>query len=169
MAVHRTWLAARNLACEEGPLVAKAPVAAPKMTLGAARGGLIRLWRGASKKAWKDAPREPLVLAEGIEDLLSYVQIDPGTRAACALSLGAMLALDLPETFGEIAILGQNDPPGSAAAKLLDRVIERFQDEGRRVLVWRPPAFIKDANELIRHPAAAVALGAGSGLAAGGS
>lgn len=150
-AIHRTWLAPRNLACEPRPMVGKAPVEPAKMTLGNAAGGLIRLWRGASKKPWREAPAERLILSEGIEDLLSYVPFDPAPRAACALSLSMMLLLDLPPAFEEIGILGQNDQKGSAAARLLDRVVERFQDEGRRVFVWRPPGFVKDANDWVRH------------------
>jgi hypothetical protein len=63
VAVHRTWL------MPDGS--GKAPLRDPKMTLGRYAGGAIRLWRGASGKALKDAPTgDSIVITEGIEEAL---------------------------------------------------------------------------------------------------
>jgi hypothetical protein len=162
-AVHRIWLSERNLAFEDRPKVGKAPLADPKLSLGSFRGGYIRLWRGAEGRAWSSIkPGETLLVAEGIEDLLSYVQFQPQWRAVCAVSLSFMVVMDLPPEFTEIRILAQRDPRMTAdgktvhlspARRLLHRVIARFESEGRKVFVWTPPVFVKDVNEYIQHRA----------------
>jgi hypothetical protein len=160
-AVHRTWLEERNLAFEDGPRVGKAPLKDPKLSLGPFRGGYIRLWRGAKGRPWSSIePGETLLIAEGIEDLLSYVQFEPQWRAACAVSLSFMMAMELPPEFTEIRILAQRDPRMTAdgktvrlspARRLLTKVIARFEAEGRKVYYWAPPVFVKDVNEYIQH------------------
>ena len=165
-AVHRTWLCERNLAFEDGPMVGKAPISEPKRSLGAFRGGYIRLWRGADGRSWQSLrPGEPLLIAEGLEDLLSFLQFDPQPRAACAVSLSFMAAMELPPELTEIRILAQRDPrltpkgqkitdgrtiQLSPARKLLAQVIRRFQEEGREVKIWTPPVFVKDINEYVQ-------------------
>jgi hypothetical protein len=158
--VHRTWLAERNLACEDRPMVGKAPLADPKLTLGSFRGGYIRLWRGLDGRPWSSVkPGETLLLSEGIEDLLSYLQYEPQWRAACAVSLSFMVAMDLSPEFTELRILAQRDPrmtPDgktvhlSPARRLLAKVIRRFEAEGRKVFLWTPPTFVKDVNEFVQ-------------------
>jgi Toprim domain len=152
VATHRTWLAVRNLACEDGPVVVKAPVDPAKMTLGRYAGGCIRLGRGKSGKPWSQMIRgEPLLVGEGIEDVLSAMLDFPEVRAICAVSLSAMLALDLPESVGDVLLLQQGDRPGSPAARLLWRVIEHFEGGGHRVRLWGTRlAKVKDYNEFIR-------------------
>lgn len=55
---HRTWLTPDGSG--------KAPLRDPKMTLGRYAGGSIRLWRGASGKALKEAPDgDAIVISEG--------------------------------------------------------------------------------------------------------
>jgi hypothetical protein len=165
-AVHRTWLEERNLAFEDAPMVGKAPLDDPKLSLGSFRGGYIRLWRGAEQRSWKSLrPGEPLLIGEGLEDVLSYLQFDPEPRAACAVSLSFMAAMELPPEFTEIRILAQRDPrltpkgqkitDGrtvhlSPARKLLTKVIRRFEGEGRKVKLWTPPVFAKDINEYVQ-------------------
>jgi hypothetical protein len=154
-ATHCTWLAERNLACEDRPMVGKAPIGqAAKRTLGGYSGGCIRLWRGAGPRSWDELDGgQTLVISEGIEDGLSYVtRFDPRCRLAVAVSLSAMLALELPPQFERVCILAQSDAPGSAAARTLDRVIERWEDQGRRVFTAARHAIVKDLNELITHP-----------------
>jgi hypothetical protein len=159
-AVHRTWLAERNLAFEDQPKVGKAPLQDPKLSLGAFRGGYIRLWRGNGGPWNSLKPGEALLLAEGIEDLLSYVQFEPQWRAACAVSLSFMMAIALPPEFTEIRILSQRDPRITAdgkgvqlspARRLLRKVITRFEAEGRTVYYWAPPVYVKDCNEYVQH------------------
>lgn len=160
-AVHRTWLAERNLAFEDTPKIGKAPLDDPKLSLGPFRGGYIRLWRGSEGRPWSSVkPGETLLLAEGIEDLLSYVQFEPQWRAACAVSLSFMMAIDLPPEFTEIRILSQRDPRMTAdgktvklspARRLLSKVIARFEAEGRTVYYWAPPVYVKDCNEYVQY------------------
>jgi hypothetical protein len=150
VATHRTWVAVRNLACEDGPAVVKAPIDPAKMTLGRYAGGCIRLSRGKSGKPWSQMIQgEPLLVGEGIEDCLSAMLDFPELRAICAVSLSAMLALDLPETVGEVLLLQQGDRPGSPAARLLWRVIEHFETGGHGVRLWARLAKVKDYNEFI--------------------
>jgi hypothetical protein len=139
-AVHPTWLEERNLACEDGPRVGKPLLVDPKLRLGKFRGGYIRLWRGAEGRSWSSIkPAETLLVAERIEDLLNYVQFQPQWRAACAVSLSFMVAMELPPEFTEIRTLAQRDLGMTAdgktvqlspARKLLHKVLARF--EGRR-------------------------------------
>jgi hypothetical protein len=161
VAVHRTWLAERNLAFEDRAMVSKAPLVEQKLTLGSFRGGYIRLWRGLEGRPWSSVkPGETLLLSEGIEDLLSYLQFEPQWRAACAVSLSFMVAMDLPPEFTELRILGQRDPrmtPDgktvrlSPARRLLNKVIHRFEGKGRKVFLWTPPVYAKDINEYIQQ------------------
>jgi hypothetical protein len=154
VATHRTWLAARNLACEDGPRAGKAPVDNAKMTLGTYAGGCIRLGRGKSGKPWSQmVAGEPLIVGEGIEDTLSAMLDYPEHRAICAVALSSMLALDLPETVGDVLLLQQGDRPGSPARRLLWRAVEHFEAGGHKVYFWSRPVFVKDYNELVTHPA----------------
>jgi hypothetical protein len=143
LAVHRTWLSAEGT---------KAPIAEPKRTLGSYRGGAIKLWRGANReRAWHEmAQGETVLIGEGIEDVLTAVTHWPKWRAIAAVSLSAMLTTTLPEMVGTIVVLGQNDHPEARAAELFRRVLRKWQAEGRRVRVAKPPAFLKDFNELAR-------------------
>ena len=161
VAVHRTWLEARDYAYEDRPRVGKAPLIDPKLTLGSFRGGYIRVWRGLDNRPWNSInPGETLLLAEGLEDLLSYLQFEPQWRAACAVSLSFMAVMDLPPEFTELRILGQRDPrmtPDgktvqlSPARRLLSKVIHRFEGEGRKVFLWTPPTYAKDINDYIQQ------------------
>ena len=152
-AVHRIWLQERNLAFEDRPMVGKAPLDDPKMSKGEYAGGCIRLWRGQSRRSWDMAePGETLLISEGIEDLLAFVQYEPQWRGICAVSLSNMLGLVLPPEFSVLRILAQSDAPGSPAAKLLQRVEDRFWDEGRRVFTWSRHGLAKDVNALILNP-----------------
>jgi hypothetical protein len=143
LAVHRTWLTAEGT---------KAPLAEPKRTLGSYRGGAIKLWRGANReRAWQDmAKGETVLIGEGIEDVLTAVTHWPKWRAIAAVSLSAMLTTELPQTIGTIVALGQNDHPEGDAAELFRVVLRKWLANGRRVQVARPPAFVKDWNELAR-------------------
>jgi len=146
IAIHRTWLAPDNRG--------KAPLRNPKMTLGRYSGGSIRLWRGASGKPLKNAPQsETVLIAEGIEDALSAVIAAPEHRVLAAVSLANLANLVLPQAIGTVVILAQNDPAGSPAVRVLDRAVDAFRRQGRRVKLARPPVLIKDINDLLRGAA----------------
>lgn len=147
VAVHRTWLQVRG----DGSVV-KAPLDEAKKSWGSFKGGFIPLSRGASNKTIADAPQGDIAaISEGIEDGLTVALAKPEYRVLCAVSLGNMLAIDLPPTIVEVVLAAQNDPAGSPAAQLLERVIERFRSQGRRVRVARAPSGTKDFNDMIRR------------------
>lgn len=101
--------------------------------------------RGASGKPWSQMIRGmPLLVGEGIEDVCSAILDFPKVRAICAVSLPAMLALDPPDSVGDVLLLQQCDRPGSPAAPLLWRVIEHFEAGGHRVWLWARLAKVKD-------------------------
>ncbi len=143
--IHRTWLQRQS----DGRVL-KAPVAEPKKVYGPCKGGTIRLARGASGKAWKDAPPgDVLGLTEGIEDALSYAQAVPEHRVAAALNVGNLASLALPAGIGTVIIAADNDAPGSPADQSLQRAVARFLREGRAVRIARCPPGVKDLNALL--------------------
>lgn len=149
VAVHRTYLDIRG----DGSVV-KAALADAKKSWGSFAGGGIPLSRGKSGKVLALAPASDIVaLSEGIEDGLTVALANPDLRVICAVSLGNMANLRLPPQIHEILIAGQNDPAGSAAAKVLANVVDKFTREGRRVRLARPPEGVKDFNDLVKGAA----------------
>lgn len=148
VAVHRTWLEVNR----DGR-VSKAPLKDPKLTLGTYRGGAIRLWRGASGKALKDAPiGETVDFTEGIEDGLSVAIAAPECRVLVAVALANMANIELPPAIAVVRIWAQNDAAESRAARGLERAERAHQAQGRRILRVRVPAEFKDVNDLLRAP-----------------
>jgi hypothetical protein len=147
-ALHRTFLSLRN-----GQVV-KAPIGkelgGPKRTLGYYRGGCTPVWAGKSGRSWRDPePGEPLGLCEGLEDALTLAVNRPALRVAAAISLSNMVAMRLPDNIRDVLICAQNDAAGSPAARTLERAIRHFSDDLQRsVCLLRPPAGIKDVNDL---------------------
>ncbi len=142
--VHRTYLAAAA-----GGRVGKAPVQDPKMTLGAYRGGCIRLWRGKDRKPLDAAPDGSAVtVTEGIEDGLTVALACPERRVLVAVSLANMGALWLPPSVMTVTVAVDNDGGNEAARRGLDRSIRHFQSGGRRVFLVRSPVG-KDLNDFL--------------------
>jgi hypothetical protein len=127
IAVHRTFLA------RDGN--GKAPIDAPKMMLGPCRGGVVRLGE----------PGDVLMVGEGIETCLAAMQAS-GRPAWAALSTSGLRSLDLPRDVGDVIVLADGDEPGEAAAQDCAR---RWQREGRRVRIARPPQGM-DFNDLLK-------------------
>lgn len=155
-AVHRTWLETRP----DGS-VGKAPLDNPKKSLGPVRGGAIRLWRGVRSDgpggrtrrapALNNAPAgSAAALTEGLEDGLTVACCLPELRVLVAVSLANLGALELPPALRELTIFADNDG-GAAAQAALDRAVQRFLAEGRRVRLARPPGHLKDVNELFNR------------------
>jgi len=147
VATQRTWLEVHD-----DVRVTKAPLSHDsKMSLGSYRhcGGAIHLTRGASGKAWKEAPEgETVAFAEGIEDALTFACARPDLRvAACATSLAYLAHVALPPGAHEVIVIAQNDPKGSDAMKAQRKGIEGLRLRGYRVSVFRPPVFLKDVND----------------------
>lgn len=144
VAVHRTWLQI----LPDGS-VRKAPLQNPKMSLGRFAGGCISLWRGASGKPLARAlAGETVVISEGIEDGLTAALARPEHRVLVAVSLANMGAMVLPEAIATVIVLAQNDAPGSDAERALVRAIRHFHEMGKAVRIARPPAGVKDVNEM---------------------
>jgi hypothetical protein len=140
-AVHCTWLSVDAIAVCKAPIPDRhGPTGGAKRTIGSYRGGGIKLWHGTQ--------RQICMVGEGIEDTLSAVFNCPAWRAVCGVSLSSMLVLELAQEITTVVILGQNDVRGSDADKLLVRVTRRWIEEGRAVRLAKPPAFLKDWNEL---------------------
>ena len=146
VATHRTWLAQ-----DEGGIWRKAPLRDPKMTLGRVAGGCVRLWRGASGKPLVQAPEgEAVAIAEGIETALSVVIACPELRVLSAVSLSNMARVELPPAIATVILCRDNDGANEAAARALQRAVDRFVSEGRTVKVAVPPCG-KDFNDTLRQ------------------
>ena len=151
VATHRTWLHQT-----EAGQWTKAPLRDAKMTLGSYAGGAIRLWRGASGLPLAKArPDEAVILAEGIETALSIAIACPEMRVLSAVSLSNMAAIKLPPAIRTVIIGADNDGADNhAAARALQRAIDRFAAEGRAVRIARPDG-VKDFNDLLSRGAEA--------------
>jgi hypothetical protein len=150
ISIQRTWLWIRP----DG-MVDKAPVPREhqKMALGDFAGGVIPLLNGPSGRPWSDpAPNETAALAEGVENALSTEMLRRPWRTLCAGGLSAMLGTVLPARITEVAIVRDNDEPGSDADKLLPQVKRHFEEMGKRVRVYRlRDRSIKDINDLVQR------------------
>jgi hypothetical protein len=146
---------------------------AVKRCLGPCQGGSIKLWRGASGASWCELPdNEIVLLSEGLEDLLSALTIAEisltektrhgcrrrvvparDLRAVCGISLSFMAVVEFPPQIRRVIILQQRDPQGSKAEQGLPRVVERFRQQRRQVLLMPPPAWagLKDINDFARR------------------
>lgn len=149
MGCHRTYLDAG------GDPVRKASVDTPKKILGRLMGGCIRLWsgmgpRGGRGPRWSDIPSgSRIYLAEGIEDGLSAVVIDPTLIVFVTATLGNMAEVVLPDGVSEVVLIADNDP-GNEARALLRKAELAHMRAGRDVRVWRA-AHGKDLNDELRH------------------
>ncbi len=102
--------------------------------LGPCHGGAVRL--GTSG--------DVLMVGEGIETCLAAMQAT-GNPAWAALSTSGLRALDLPSDVREVIVLADGDDPGEAAARASAL---RWQREGRRVRIARPPQGL-DFNDML--------------------
>jgi putative DNA primase/helicase len=126
IAIHRTFLA------RDGH--GKAPIDPPKMMLGPCRGGVVRLGE----------PGDVLMVGEGIETCLAAMQAT-GNSAWAALSTSGLRSLKLPRNALDVIVLADGDEPGEAAAQ---DCAKRWQREGRRVRIARPPNGM-DFNDML--------------------
>jgi hypothetical protein len=156
---HRTWLAVRP----DGR-VTKAPLDAPKMTLGPSRGGIITICKGyrVDAETGEITKNPPLSRArpgqrvnetEGLEDALSVAVADPTERVACGVALGKMAAIRWPPSVSETVLWQQNDDK-PAALDAFRRLVEARRAAGLTVRLARPPDGYKDANEYLQALAA---------------
>jgi hypothetical protein len=145
VALHKTYLAVHS----DGR-VTKADVPKPKMVYGRMKGGSIRLTRGTSNKGFNAAPPGDVVaITEGIEDALTVAIAAPELRVVAAVSLANMRNVWLPDNVAEVILVADNDGANEIAAKALDIAARTHFAAGRRVRIARPPAGVKDVNELL--------------------
>jgi len=137
LAIHRTFLAADG--------AGKAPVEPQKMMLGPCRGGAVRLAE----------PGDVLMIGEGIETCLAAMQAT-GHPAWAALSTSGLRTFDLPSDVHDVIVLADGDVPGEAAAR---HCASRWQREGRRVRIARPPKGM-DFNDMLVRGVSSVEEGA---------
>jgi hypothetical protein len=152
--VHRTYLSAVGGRVGKAPIPdRRGPDGGAKRSYGPIGGNCVPLTRGGDGRPWRDPlPNSLLAIGEGIEDCLSIAVERPEWRVACGVSLSIMKGLVLPPQITDIMLLGQNDEPDSDAAKLLPKIAWRFQQQGRKVTLWRPrDRQIKDVNDLARR------------------
>jgi hypothetical protein len=131
IALHRTYLAPDGRG--------KAPVEKPKMLLGDAKGGAIRL-----------APAtEELVMTEGIEDGLSlWLILHKPVWVGCSARLLENVMLPALPLASTVYIAQDNDEAGQKATGILGK---RLYAEGRIVKILTPPQQYKDFNHIIQH------------------
>ena len=114
----------------------KAPVDRPKLMRGPCRGGAVRL----------ADPTHVLMVGEGIETCLAAMQAS-GHPAWAALSTSGLKTLDLPKDLVEVIVLADADDSGSGEEAAKDSA-RRWQREGRRVRIARPPRGM-DFNDML--------------------
>lgn len=147
VAVHRTFL--------DPETGGKAPVSPAKMLWGPGRAASVRLSKGASRLSPEQAARkgvrdETQVILEGIEDGLIWAMLYPDHRVTAAYSVSNMANAPLFECCKRIIIVGDNDAPGTPAAKALGAAcdaIKRRAGAGRIVDLIKPKG-AKDINAL---------------------
>lgn len=133
----------------------KADVAEAKLMRGDAKGSAIRLTRGDGNMTLDDARTagvlQPFMPFEGIENALSYALEVPEARVWACGSFDLMLALQVETepTFDPVIYGLDNDDNAKAADAITDR-IEAVRSSGKDCSSARPPAGVKDFNDLIR-------------------
>ena len=132
--VHRTWLDPHR--------PAKAPVAAPRKTMGRVYGLAVRFGRPAGGAS--------LLVGEGLETVLSLLTAVPALCGAAALAAGSLGAFSVPPGVSRLLIARDGDPEGEAAA---ERLAMRCAEAGINAAVLVPEG--GDFNDDLR------ALGAG--------
>jgi hypothetical protein len=125
----------------------KAAVEHAKKVYGQQRGGMIRLWRGASGKPLADAPDGDIVaIAEGIEDALTVALECPEWRVLASICSGNLPHIVLPPAIAEVVLIGQRDGENPGVRRARDAALDRWLREGRAVREALPPTGFKDWN-----------------------
>lgn len=155
--IHRTYLGQSSTTGRWG----KADVPQAKKIFGTGGGAAIHLWRGIGPRQGKPASLfrahtldGPVTITEGIEDGLSAIVLQPRRRVLCAMSLGNMGRIELPDLVKEVLLIADQDENEDARA-MLQRVIGAHGAAGRLVRVWKPQGAGKDLNDALRAAQAA--------------
>jgi DNA primase len=115
----------------------KAPVLRPKLSLGAIKGGALRLGPVATE----------MIVCEGPEDGLTLHQMLPSTPVWVALGSGNIPFMDLPPEVRRVLVAGDNNAAGRQAAQ---DACEAFRSQGRQATPIFPDAAYEDFNDQLR-------------------
>lgn len=110
----------------------KADLAAPRRSMGKLRGHAVRV----------GLESDVLLVGEGVETVLSPLQVLPTLPAAAALSATNLAALALPATLRRLYIAVDDDPAGRAATEQL-----RARAEARAIAVVPLTPQLGDLND----------------------
>lgn len=123
-------------------------------------GAFVPVWRGSRVTAqgevvagypWRDERCGPeVVVCEGVEDAATLAVVAPDRRYAAALSLPNFMQIKLPEWARKVVWFADDDGANKQTPVLLERALERLDEQGREVSIARPPKGFKDANAALR-------------------
>jgi putative DNA primase/helicase len=113
------------------------PAREQRQFYGAIKGGAVRL----------GPLGEPLLVGEGIESVLSAMQLYDHPNGWAALSATGLTTLELPPEIRNIAIAADNDDAGIDAVLVAHR---HWSDEGRTVRILTPPDGNNDFNDTLK-------------------
>lgn len=146
--LHHTFLRPDGAAKADLPAGCQA-----KLMLGKVSGSVIRLTRGADDLTAEEAAEHgvlgTVMLAEGIEDGLSFAIAAPEVRVWAAGSLGNLGAAPALPCVDAWLLHRQNDA-NRTAVEAYERQKARLEATGRPVAEIAAPAGFKDLNDILR-------------------
>lgn len=116
----------------------RAPLPRPKLSLGAIKGGALRLGPVADQ----------IIVCEGPEDGVTLHEMFPTTSVWVALGSGNMPFMILPESVRRVLVAGDNNASGRRAAQ---DACEVFRSQGRNAGSIFPDAAYEDFNDQLQN------------------
>jgi hypothetical protein len=95
-----------------------------------------------------DQVQEVLHITEGLEDAVSARQLGFSPVWA-TLGTGTMQDLSVIDRVKTLIVFADRDPKSKAGMKAAKLVRAKWETEGKKVHIWRPPPGVKDLNELL--------------------
>jgi DNA primase len=115
----------------------RASIPRPKLSLGAIKGGALRLGPEGSE----------MILCEGPEDGLTLHQMMPSTPVWVSLGSGNIPFMELPPGVKRVLVAGDNNPAGRKAAQ---DACKAFLAQGRQAAPIFPAPEFEDFNDQLR-------------------
>ncbi len=119
---------------------AKAQLNMPRLNIGRMGTGAVHLTDGAIRIG-------ELGLAEGIETALSATALS-GVPTWATLGATRLANITIPSSVKTVHIFADGDQPGEYAAR---RAADKYEAQGKRVIVHRPASQFADFNDRQRH------------------